>query len=100
MPRFLADDNFNNDIIRSLPRRNPDMGKSSSPPAHPLNPASINIIPGNAVPPGAVPDFSSGSDSPSVVWRAFCTVLLGRWLRRWSLMDSYLIRGGVFGTSG
>ena len=42
MPRFLADENFNNDIIRGLLRRNLDMGKSSSPPAHPLNPAYIN----------------------------------------------------------
>jgi len=50
MPRFLADENFNNDTIRSLPGRNSDMVKPSSPPPYPLNLASINVIPGNAVP--------------------------------------------------
>ena len=37
MARFLADENFNNDIIRGLLRRNPDMGKPSSPSTHPPN---------------------------------------------------------------
>ena len=42
MARFLADENFNSHIIRGLLRRNLNMGKSSSPLAHPLNPAYIN----------------------------------------------------------